>query len=115
VSESLEVARRYSDAVRARDYEAAAALLAPDVEIVPPSGRTYGLEELQGAWAGPGFDHLEVSVQDREWGLDGDDVVERSSQVFQWRDGGGVAYTRPLETRYSFRDGRIVKMEMTSA
>ena len=112
MSESLEVARRYTDAVSARDYETAAALLDDGVEVVPPSGRAYGKREIASAWEGPGFDHLEVSLEDRAFEPDGDCVaVMRGTQVFRWREGGAVAYTRALTTRFHVRDGRILRME----
>jgi hypothetical protein len=38
--------------------------------------------------------------------------VMRGKQVFHWKEGGDVAYVRDLTTRYSVRDGRIVRIEM---
>ncbi|MFN2627465.1 MAG: nuclear transport factor 2 family protein [Gaiellaceae bacterium] len=111
---SVDLARRYSDAVQARDYGTAESLLDPELEVVPPSGRPYGLAELRSAWAGPGFDHLEVALEQRDFEADGDEVVMRGKQVFRWKEHAEVAYVRSLETRYSFREGKIVRMEMSS-
>jgi ketosteroid isomerase-like protein len=108
----VDVARRYSDALRAGDYATAESLLDPEVEIQPPSGRPYGLPELQEAWASGGFDHLLVALENREFEPEGDDVLLRADQVFSWKEEGAVAYSRPFRARYSFRDGRIVRVEM---
>ena len=116
MSESPEIARRYSDAVKAGDYETAASLLDEDVEVSPPSGRPFGKAELLSAWRGPGFDHLDVTLEDRVFSADGDGAaVMHGTQVFHWKDGGEVAYTRPLTTRYVVRDGRILRMELEAA
>jgi Domain of unknown function (DUF4440) len=111
---SVDLARCYSDAVKAGDYRTAESLLDPGLEVVPPSGRTYGLAQLRSAWAGPGFEHLEVSLEERVFEVDGDEVVMHGKQVFRWKEQAEVAYVRSLETRYSFREGRIVRMEMSS-
>jgi len=38
----------------------------------------------------------------------------RGNQVFRWKENAELAYVRPLVTRYAFRDGRIVRIEMES-
>jgi hypothetical protein len=101
--------------VKAEDWDTAAALLDEDVEVVPPSGRPYGKREIVSAWNGPGFDHLEVTLEDRDFAGTDSGAVMRAKQVFHWREGGDVAYTRDLTTRYSVRDGRIVRIEMEVA
>ena len=107
------MARRYSDAVKAGDFETAVALLDDGLEVVPPSGRPFGKVELVSAFGSPGFDHLEVSVEDRVFEADGDGAaVMHGTQVFRWKQGGDVAYRRPLRTRYLVREGRIVRLEM---
>jgi hypothetical protein len=111
---AVDVARRYSDAVRAKDWETAASLLDADVEIVPPSGRAYGLRELRAAWGSPGFDHLEVALEDRVFEPDGvSAALMRASQVFRWKEDGAVAYTRQLQTRYEVGGGVIRRIEIT--
>jgi ketosteroid isomerase-like protein len=112
VSEFLEIARRYSDAVRAGDFDTARNLLHDELEVVPPSGRPYGKAQIVSAWNSPGFDHLEVTLEDREFEPADEGAVMRAKQVFHWKEGGDVAYTRPLTTRYRVRDGRIVRIEM---
>ena len=107
------MARAYSDAVQRRDYEAAAGLLDAHVEIVPPSGRTYGLRGLQAAWSGPGFEYLEVTLEERRFENDGEDgALMHGSQVYRWKEDGSVAYVRPLRTRYDVSGGRIVRIEI---
>jgi hypothetical protein len=112
VSESVNVARRYSDAVEAGDYETATALLDDELEVVPPSGRPYGKSGLIAAWTGGGFDHLDMTVEDRSFEPDGDGAVMHATQVFRWKEGGELAYTRGLTTRYAIRGGRILRMEL---
>ena len=107
------MAQAYSDAVHRGDYDRAAALLDPRVEIVPPSGRTYGLTGLKAAWAGPGFDHLDVSLEERRFEDDGPDgALMHGLQVYRWKEDGAVAYTRPLRTRYDVSGDRIVRIEI---
>jgi ketosteroid isomerase-like protein len=116
VSGSVDVARRYSDAVKAGDYETAASLLDDEVEVIPPSGRPYGKSAITSAWEGPGFDHLDVTLEDRVFEPDGDgSVVMHGTQVFRWRQGGDVAYTRALTTRYVVRGERILRIEMETS
>ena len=116
MSGSVEVARRYSDAVKVRDYDTAAALLDDELEVIPPSGRPYGKSAITSAWEGPGFDHLDVTLEDRVFEPDGDGaVVMHGTQVFRWKGGGDVAYTRALTTRYVVRDDLILRIEMETA
>jgi ketosteroid isomerase-like protein len=115
VSESVEIAQRYSDAVKAGDFDAAEALLDDEVEVVPPSGRPYGKTEVVSAWNGPGFDHLDVTLDEREFEAADGGAVMRAKQVFHWKEGGDVAYVRDLTTRYDIRGGRIVRIEMEVA
>ena len=99
--------------MKAGDYETAASLLDDELEVVPPSGRAYGKAEITSAWGSPGFDHLDVTLEDRVFEPDGDAcAVMHGTQVFHWKEGGEVAYTRRLTTRYRVRDGRILRMEM---
>ena len=111
----LEIARRYSDAVKAEDWDTARALLDDEVEVVPPSGRPYGKKQIVSAWDGPGFDHLEVTLEEREFEAADDGAVMHAKQVFHWKEGGDVAYVRGLTPRYSIREGRIVRIEMEVA
>ena len=110
----MDIARRYSDAIKAEDWETAASLLDADVEIVPPSGRAYGLRELRAAWGSPGFDHLDVALEERVFEPVGDSAaLMRANQVFRWREDGSVAYTRELRTRYEVGGGVIRRIEIT--
>ena len=113
MKESVEIARRYSDAVKAGDYETAASLLDEELEVVPPSGRAYGKAEITSAWGSPGFDHLEVTLEERRFENDGEDgALMHGSQVYRWKEDGSVAYVRPLRTRYDVSGDRIVRIEI---
>ena len=106
------MARAYADAVHAREFETAAALLDPEVEVVPPSGRAYGLDGLKASWTGAGFDHLDVALEERELTAAGEGAVLRMLQVYRWREDGTVAYVRPLRTRFDVSGDRIVRIEI---
>ena len=110
---AVEVARAYSEALAVKDFRTARSLLDPRVEIVPPSGRTYGFEKLVESWSGPGFDHLDVSLEDRLVEPDGVDAVVHATQVYRWKEDGEVAYARRQAARYEVRDGRIVRIVTT--
>jgi hypothetical protein len=109
----VEVVRGYSDAVAVKDFGAARAFLDPAVEIVPPSGRAYGLEKLLETWTGPGFDYLDVSLEDGLVEPDEEGAVVHATQVYRWKGDGAVAYARRQATRYEVRDGRIVRIVTT--
>jgi hypothetical protein len=110
----VEVARAYSDAVAGKDFPTARILLDPEVEVVPPSGRAYGLQKLMDSWAGPGFDHLDVTFEDRLVEPDDHDgAVVRGTQVYRWKEDGSVAYARRQAARFDVRDGRIVRIVTT--
>ena len=110
---AVEVARAYSDAVAGRDFRTARTLLDPEVQIVPPSGRAYGLKKLLESWAGPGFDHLDTSFEDRLVEPDEQGAVVRGTQVYRWKEDGSVAYARRQAARFDVRDGRIVRIVTT--
>jgi ketosteroid isomerase-like protein len=110
---AVDVARAYFEALAVKDFRTARSLLDPDVEIVPPSGRAYGLRKLVESWNGPGFDHLEVSLEDRNVEPDGGGAVVHATQVYRWKEDGEVAYERKQAARYEVRDGRIVRIVTT--
>jgi uncharacterized protein DUF4440 len=112
---TVELARRYGNALDAEEWEEARALLDPDVEIVRPSGRRY-----QGAdrWIGMisqsgGFHNIDSTVDGRSYEQRNGAVVEVKDIVHRWREDGTVAYTSREETAISFRGGRIARLEST--
>ena len=110
---AVEVVRAYSEALTVKDFRTARSLLDPEVEIVPPSGRAYGLKKLLESWTGPGFDHLEVSLVDQSVEPGDDGAVVHATQVYRWKEDGRVAYERKQAARYEVRDGRIVRIVTT--
>jgi hypothetical protein len=112
---TVDVARRYCQAIDDCDWETARTLLDPEVEIVRPSGRRY---EGADRWIGllsdsEGFDNIESEVVARAFEHRNGEVVEVKDLVHRWRDDGGVAYTSREETTIGFRNGRIAHMDST--
>ena len=112
---SVEVARRYGNALDDENWEEARKLLDPNVEIVRPSGRRY---EGADRWirmlaSSGGFENIESSVAGRAYEHRNGVVVERTEIVHRWRADGSLAYTSREETRIGFRDGRIASLHST--
>jgi ketosteroid isomerase-like protein len=114
--EVADTARRYREALRTGDLETAVELLAPDVELALPRGTLRGREHvcayLQEQTT---LDHLDVEVHAAELEeTNGSSVGATTTQVWRWRDGGEVAYSRRSRAEYTVRDGRIVRVEVTN-
>jgi hypothetical protein len=112
---SVELARRYGNALDAEDWDEARALLDPEVEIVRPSGRRY-----QGAerWIGlvsqsGGFQNIASQVAGRSYERRNGRVYEVTDVVHHWTHDGSLAYTSREETCVTCRDGHIVRLEST--
>ena len=112
---TVDVARRYAQALDDCDWETARGLLDPDVEIVRPSGRRYeGADRWIGLLAdADGFDNIESETAARAYEQRNGQVVELKDIVHRWRDDGSVAYRSREQTVIGFRDGRIVRLEST--
>jgi hypothetical protein len=112
---TVDVARRYGEALDDRDWETARQLLDPDVEIVRPSGRRYqGAERwIQLLTDSDGFDNIETEISARGYEQRNGRVVEVKDLVHRWRDDGSLAYTSREETVIAFRHGRIASLEST--
>ena len=115
-----DTARRYREALRTGDLETAVELLAPDVELALPRGTLRGREDVRAYLEEQtALDHLDVEVHAAELEpTDGSQVGTTTvgtttTQVWRWRDGGEVAYSRRSRAEYTVRDGRIVRVEVT--
>jgi len=112
---TVDVARRYGEALDDHDWETARQLLDPDVEIVRPSGRHYqGADRwIQLLSDSDGFDNIRSEIASRAYEQRDGRVVEITELVHRWRDDGSPAYTSREETVIAFREGRIARMEST--
>ena len=112
---SVEVARRYGNALDEEDWEQVRSLLDPDVEIVRPSGRRYeGADRWVAMLADSGgFENITTSVEGRSYEQRNGEVVERKDIVHRWRSDGSLAYTSREETRIGFRGGLIASLHST--
>ncbi len=109
MSDAVEVVERYRDALARDDFEAAAALLADDVEVTTPKRTIRGLDEVRTSWEdSQGYDHLDVELETAPLEDAGDGrVVSENRQIFHWRESGEYAYDRRLSVEYRVRDGKI--------
>jgi hypothetical protein len=112
---SVELARRYGNALDAEDWDKARALLDPDVEIVRPSGRRYhGAERWIGLISqSGGFQNIESDIVGRSYERRNDRVYEIKDIVHHWTHDGSLAYTSREETCVTCGDGRILRLEST--
>ena len=107
----LERARQFVEAVASHDFEAAEALLDPDVETVTPRGSVRGIaasrQVLQKAGGDEQFamEQAEPEVEEIEG-----DVIARTREVARWRESGEVAYQRDFALRLTLDDERIVRI-----
>jgi ketosteroid isomerase-like protein len=107
----LERARHFVEAVASHDFEAAEALLDPDVETVTPRGSVRGIaasrQVLQKAGGDEQFamEQAEPEVEEIEG-----DVIARTREVARWRESGEVAYERDFALRLTLDDERIVRI-----
>jgi ketosteroid isomerase-like protein len=107
----LERARQFVEAVASHDFEAAEALLDPDVETVTPRGSVRGIaasrQVLQKAGGDEQFamEQAEPEVEEIEG-----DVIARTREVARWRESGEVAYERDFALRLTLDGERIVRI-----
>jgi ketosteroid isomerase-like protein len=104
-------ARRFVEAVVARDFQAADALLDPDVETVTPRDTFRGVaacrQVLQKATGDEQFVMEQAEPEFEE--IEGD-VVARTRETARWRETGEVAYERDFALRLTFDRDRIVRI-----
>jgi hypothetical protein len=104
-------ARQFIDAVAAHDFEAAEALLDPEVETVTPRDTFRGIaacrQVLQKAGGDEQFamEQSEPELADIEG-----DVLARTHEIARWRETGEVAYEREFAVRLTLADDRIVRI-----
>jgi ketosteroid isomerase-like protein len=107
----LERARQFVEAVASHDFEAAEALLDPDVETVTPRGSVRGIAASRQVLRKAGGDEqfameqAEPEVEEIEG-----DVIARTREVARWRQSGEVAYQRDFALRLTLDDERIVRI-----
>ncbi len=106
---ALDLARSYVDALNRGDREEAAALLAPDAEVVLPGGTLRGraafLEHGAGAEAAPMRETFEEDEAD-----DGEVVVLTGRYVMRWAEGGEVAQVVPASASFEVADDAITRV-----
>ena len=108
---TLTLARAFIDAVVARDFEAAEALLDPEVETVTPRrtarGSTACRQVLQKARGG---DEYAVEQAEPEFEEVDGDVIARTHEVARWRESGEVAFERDFAVRLTFDGQKILRI-----
>jgi hypothetical protein len=104
-------ARRFVEAVAAHDFDAAEALLDPEVETVTPRGTVRGIAACRQVLQKAGGDEQFVMEQaEPEFeDLEGD-VVARTQETARWRETGEVAYQRDFALRLTLDGERIVRI-----
>jgi len=104
-------ARQFIDAVLAHDFEAAEALLDPDVETVTPRGTLSGVaacrQVLEKASGDAQFATEQTEPEFEE--IEGA-VVARTHEIARWRETGEVAYERDFALRLTLGDESIVRV-----
>jgi hypothetical protein len=107
----LACARQFVEAVTTHDFDAAEALLDPDVETVTPRGTLRGVaacrQVLEKAGGDEQFDleQTEPELEEIE-----DDVIARTRETARWRETGEVAYERVFAVRLTLDGEWIVRV-----
>ena len=111
----LEAARRYGEAVEEGDWDAALALLHPEVEITRPSGRRYrGAKDwVERLARSRGVRNIDTRCEGRSYEQRNGQVIEVAEISHRWEHDGSLAYTSRETTTMSFRDGLIAALEST--
>ncbi|HLG07914.1 MAG TPA: nuclear transport factor 2 family protein [Gaiellaceae bacterium] len=114
--EDVEIVRRWREVLVDDDTEAAAALLAADLEWVVVSGESLrGIEEVRKYYAGSGSggpENLDVEFDPGELEDLGDGHVSAlNHQIYRWKETGELAHERWARIEYTIREGRIVRYE----
>ena len=104
-------ARQFIDAVAAHDFEAAEALLDPEVETVTPRDTFRGIAACRQVLQKAGGDE-QFAMEQSEPELEdlGGDVLARTREIARWRETGDVAYEREVAVRLTLDGDRIVRI-----
>ena len=103
--------RQFVEAVVAHEFETAAELLDPDVEIVTPRGSLRGIAACRQVLRKAGGDEQFSTEQAApEFERIGDDVIARTREIARWRETGELAYERDFALRLTADDDRIVRI-----
>ena len=104
-------ARLFVEAVAAHDFDAAVALLDPDVECVTPRGPVHGAEACRRVLQKAGGDEQFATEQaEPEFEEADGDVIARTREIARWRESGEVAYEREFALRLTLAGDRIVRI-----
>jgi hypothetical protein len=110
---SVELARAYTEAMEAHEFGALPDLVDGGVVVVTPKGTVLeGVEAIQEYYSGSGYDYLDATTESHDFQVQDGGVRDLALQVYRWKETGEEAYSRTLETRYDFRDGKIARVEM---
>ena len=108
---AVDTARRFIEAVAARDLEAATELLDPDVETVTPRGSLRGIAACRQVLAkATGDDQFVVEQTEPRFEEIEGEIVARTHEIARWRESGEMAYERDFAVRLTLDDGRIVRI-----
>jgi ketosteroid isomerase-like protein len=107
----LALARAFIKAVVARDLEAAAELLDPDVETTTPRGTLHGIPAARQVLAkATGDEQFAVEQTEPEFEEVEGEIVARTHEIARWRETGDIAYERDFAVRLTLDDERIVRI-----
>lgn len=114
---SLDVARRWVEAILRQDYDAAQAFFDSDVVSETPRGLFNGAiasrEAIENATGG--YDHIELEHSEPQFEEVGDDVIVRTRDIGRWRESGDVAFERDLDVRVTIDGDRITRVVVSPA
>jgi len=104
-------ARRFVEAVAAHDFEAAEALLDPDVETVTPRATLRGIAACrQVLEKASGDEQFAVEQTEPDFEEIEGEIVARTHEIARWRETGEIAYERDFAVRLTLDDERIVRI-----
>jgi ketosteroid isomerase-like protein len=110
-SGSTATAQGFADALDLGDTEAAAALLAEDVELVYPGETVRGRDTWREARAARADGSLTERVEDADFSESGDTVEMTARMVQRWAETGDLAHEQPVLVRFRIVDGLIARLE----
>lgn len=110
------MARAFTDAVNRKRHDAAAALLAEDVEVVSPGGAQHGREAwLESRLQQPRESDLTEEIVVDEVTDDAGGAELRGRLVQRWTATGETAHEMPVLVVFAVADGLISRLELRPA